>query len=109
MNQLEDDQKRELKGQRFLLLRNIEDLSAEAREELSDLRKRFCDLGTASAMKEYLRNIYRMAPRASTAKLAFEKWCAMADESGIVRKSLSLLVASPGARDYPHVGILYYR
>ncbi|QBG46810.1 hypothetical protein EGM51_05145 [Verrucomicrobia bacterium S94] len=47
------------------------------------MRERFEDLGTASAMKEYLRNIYRMAPGASIAKLAFEKWCAMAEESGI--------------------------
>lgn len=83
MNQLEDDQKKELKGKRFLLLRNEESLSAEAKEDLGGLRERFVDLGTASAMKEYLRNIYKMAPGASIAKLAFEKWCAMADESGI--------------------------
>lgn len=83
MNQLEDDQKKELKGKRFLLLRNEESLSTTAKEELGELRERFEEFGTASAMKEYLRNIYRMAPGASLAKLAFEKWCAMADESGI--------------------------
>jgi transposase len=83
MNQLEDDQKKELKGKRFLLLRNEESLSVEAKEELGELRERFADLGTASAMKEYLRNIYKMAPGASLAKLAFDRWCAMADESGI--------------------------
>jgi len=83
MNRLDDDQKKELKGKRFLLLRNEESLSAEAKEELGVLRERFEDLGIASAMKEYLRNIYRIAPGASIAKLAFEKWCAMADESGI--------------------------
>ncbi|VGO19566.1 ISL3 family transposase [Pontiella sulfatireligans] len=83
MNRLEDDQKKELKGKRFLLLRNEESLSEESKEELEELRERFEDLGLASAMKEYLRNIYRIAPGASIAKLAFEKWCVMADESGI--------------------------
>lgn len=83
MNQFEDDQKKEPKGKRFLLLRNEESLSDESRQELEELRERFEDLGLASAMKEYLRNIYGIAPGAGIAKLAFEKWCAMADESGI--------------------------
>ncbi len=34
-------------------------------------------------MKEYLRNIYKLAPSAGIARQAFEKWCAMADASGI--------------------------
>jgi transposase len=83
MNQLEDQQKKELKGKRFLLLRNEESLSAEAKEELGVLRERFADLGTASCMKEYLRNIYKLAPSVGIARQAFEKWCAMADASGI--------------------------
>lgn len=36
-----------------------------------------------SAMKEYLRNIYKMAPGATLTRLAFEKWCVMAVESGV--------------------------
>jgi transposase len=83
MNELEDDQKAELKGKRFLFLRNEESLSDESQKKLGELRNRFEDLGIASAMKEYLRNIYKIAPGASIAKLAFEKWCCMADESGI--------------------------
>lgn len=70
-------------GKRFLLLRNEESLSEESKKELGTLRERFEDLGTASAMKEYLRTIHRIAPGASIARLAFEKWCAMAVESGI--------------------------
>lgn len=83
MNKLCDEQKKQLKNKRWLLLRNVENLSAEAKGELDQLRGEFDDLGTASAMKEYLRNIYRIANGATVAKLAFEKWCAMADESGI--------------------------
>jgi transposase len=83
MNQLEEDQKKELKGKRFLFLRNEETLSAESKEELNELRERFEKLGTASAMKEYLRNIYKMAPGATIAERAFEQWCAMADESAV--------------------------
>jgi transposase len=83
MNQLEDDQKKELKGKRFLLLRNEETLSEDARKELDQLRERFDGLGLASAMKEYLRNIYKIAPDAGLAKRAFERWCSMADHSEI--------------------------
>ncbi len=83
MNQLENDQKKELKGKRFLLLRNEENLSKSAKKELADLRDNFKNLGVASAMKEYLRNIYKLAPDKEIAKQAFEKWCHMADESSI--------------------------
>ena len=54
MNKLENEQKKELKGKRFLLLRNEESLSTEVAEELKKLRFEFEDLGTASMMKEYL-------------------------------------------------------
>jgi transposase len=83
MSQLEDDQKKELKGKRFLLLRNVETLSQRSKLELEKLRGQFDSLGTASAMKEYLRNIYKIAPNADIAELAFKKWCTMADDSGV--------------------------
>jgi len=83
MNKLCAEQKKQLKNKRWLLLRNVENLSTEAKGELEQLRGEFDELGTASAMKEYLRNIYRIANGVAVAKLAFEKWCAMADESGV--------------------------
>jgi len=83
MDKLCDEQKKQLKNKRWLLLRSVENLTDEAKVELEQLRSEFEELGTASAMKEYLRNIYRIANGATVAKLAFEKWCAMADESGI--------------------------
>ncbi len=83
MNKLADEQKKELKGKRFLLLRNQESLSAEAAQELKKLRFEFEELGTASMMKEYLRNIYKMADCCQTARTAFTLWCEKAEVSGI--------------------------
>ena len=61
MNKLEDEQKNELKGKRFLLLRNEESLSSEAADDLKKLRFQFKDIGTASMVKEDLRNLYKLA------------------------------------------------
>lgn len=83
MNKLADEQKKQLKGKRYLLLRNQESLDGEAAEELAKLRLEYADLGTASMMKEYLRNIYSMADCVATARTAFELWCEKADASGV--------------------------
>lgn len=83
MNKLEDEQKKELKGHRFLFLRNEEDLDHDAHDELEKLRYKFADLGTASIMKECLRNIYKLAMDSALARKAFELWCEKALASGI--------------------------
>jgi|APSaa5957512576_1039674.scaffolds.fasta_scaffold30313_1 transposase len=102
MNKLEAEQKKELKNKRFLLLRNEESLSSEAAAELKILRLEFKDLGTASLMKEYLRNIYKMADSCALARTAFLLWCEKAEASGIhclkqmaktIRKRLKGLLA----------------
>jgi transposase len=83
MNKLEDEQKKELKGKRFLLLRNEENLSATAADDLKKLRFEFKNLGTASMMKEYLRNIYKLADSHELARTAFLLWAEKAEASGI--------------------------
>ena len=83
MNKLQDEQKKELKGKRFLLLRNEENLSEEALADLKRLRFQFEALGTASLMKEYLRNIYKLADGWELARTAFLLWCEKAEVSGI--------------------------
>ncbi len=102
MNKLADEQKKELKGKRYLLLRNEENLSTNATAELKKLRFEFADLGTASMMKEYLRNIYKMADSCDLARTAFLLWCEKAEASGIgclkqmartIRKRLQGLLA----------------
>jgi len=83
MSKLAEEQKKELKGKRYLFLRNQENLNAKAAQELKKLRFEYADLGTASLMKEYLRNIYRMADSVQTARTAFTLWCEKAEVSGI--------------------------
>jgi len=83
MNKLGDEQKKELKGKRYIILRNQENLSAKAAQELKKLRFEFKDLGTASMMKEYLRNIYRIADSSELARTAFTLWCEKAEASAI--------------------------
>lgn len=83
MNQLAQEQEKELKGKRFVLLRNEENLNAQAKQELKKLRFEFKDLGTASMMKEHLRNIYSMADSCELARKAFTLWCKKAEVSGI--------------------------
>lgn len=83
MNKLEEEQKKELKNKRFLLLRNEESLKRDAAAELEKLRFEFKDLGTVSLMKEYLRNIYKVAPHYQLARRAFLLWCEKAEASAI--------------------------
>lgn len=83
MNKLADEQKKELKGKRYLFLRNQENLNAEAVESLKKLRLQYADLGTASLMKEYLRNIYAMADGVATARTAFTLWSEKAEASAV--------------------------
>lgn len=83
MNKLEDEQKKELKGKRYLLLRNQENLSAQAAHDLKKLQFQYKELGTASLMKEYLRNIYKIADNVDTARKAFTLWCEKAEASAL--------------------------
>lgn len=102
MNKLADEQKKELKGKRFLLLRNEESLSHDGARDLKKLRFEFRDLGTASLMKEYLRNVYKLADSAELARRAFILWCEKAESTKIrclrmmaktIRKRLEGLLA----------------
>ena len=83
MNKLEDEQQKALKGKRYLLLRNQESLNAKAKEELEKLPLEYKDLGTASLMKESLRNIYKIADSVSCARKAFTLWCEKAEISAV--------------------------
>jgi transposase len=95
VSSLEDDEKKALKKKRFLLLKNEEDLDQDAHAELTKLRETFSDLGTASAMKESLRNIYTLCPDSYTAENSFVEWCAKAEASGIAElKSMAKTVRS---------------
>lgn len=77
-DKLNEEQKKKLKNQRFLFLRNVEDLSADAGLLLKELRKDFKELGDAHMMKEYMRSIYYEAKSDQQANAAFKDWCTVA-------------------------------
>ena len=81
--EVDEEQKTLLKNQRFLFLRNIEDLEPDAKQLLDNLRKIFKDLGDASMMKEALRSIYHIASNAVEAEAAFKNWCSIARQTQI--------------------------
>ena len=83
MNDADEEMKKHLKKKRFLFLKNEENLDDKALLELKDLKKIFEDLGVATFMKECLRKIYSLAPDEYMAKIAFEFWCKLAEETKI--------------------------
>lgn len=83
MNEADEEMKKMLKHKRFLFLKNIENLESDGKQELEKLKEMFSDLGTATFMKECLRRIYSIAENRNEAKIAFEYWCKIADETGI--------------------------
>jgi len=83
VKELDEEQKALLKNQRFLFLRNVEDLEADAKQLLDNLRKVFKELGDASMMKEALRSIYHMAGNNFQAETAFKNWCSIARQTEI--------------------------
>ena len=76
-------QQRQLKGLRFIFLHNNEDLPEDAKRILKNMRGDFQDLGDAYMFKEALRSIYVRARTSYHARIAFHRWCKLAEETGI--------------------------
>jgi len=81
--EIDEEQRALLKNQRFLFLRNVEDLEPDAKQLLDNLRKTFKELGDVSMMKEALRSIYHMAGNDFQAEAAFKNWCSIARQTEI--------------------------
>ena len=75
---LGDDLRKVVKGQRFTLTKNAEDLSPKESAHLREIRETFSELSDAYAMKERLRGIYAFAQYEYGARLLLEDWCATA-------------------------------
>ena len=71
MTQLDVDQRSALKNKRFVLLRNEEDLDADATRDLAVIKEHFKELADLHMMKESLRSIYRVVDNPLEAELAF--------------------------------------
>jgi transposase len=83
LKKLDDKQKALLKNQRFLFLRNVENLDTERTEKLLELRNVFKELGDVSIKKEELRSIYKNANNVSEAEALLKEWCMTSRESGV--------------------------
>lgn len=80
---IDENQRALLKNQRFLFLRNIENLEPDAKQLLDNLRKVFKELGDVSMMKEGLRSIYNVSKNSAQAEAAFKNWCSIAHKTEI--------------------------
>ena len=73
-------QQKQLKGLRFIFLKNKKDLSEDAKSILRNTRGDFQDLGDAYMFKGALRAIYPRAKNSCHAKIAFHRRIQLAEE-----------------------------
>lgn len=71
-----------LKGHRFLILSNQENLDWQGREKLDELLRANQSLATAYLLKEQFRALFNYRYQ-GWAQRALSNWCAMAQESGL--------------------------
>ena len=76
-------QQKQLKGLRFVFLKNNEDLPEDAKRILKNMRGDFQELGDAYMFKEALRGIYARAKTSYHAGVAFHRWCKLAEETEV--------------------------
>jgi transposase len=76
-------QKKQLKGLRFVFLKNYEHLEEDGKSILRNMRGDYQDLGDAYMFKESLRQIYIQAKTSYHARRAFARWCKAADKTEI--------------------------
>jgi len=82
-----EDQRRFIKGSRYLLLRNRENLQPQQQVKLDELLAANKRLNAAYILKDQLKEIYSYSDR-RLAKEALDQWCALAaeiNESSIAR------------------------
>ena len=80
---LDDTQRSQFKGLRFIFLQNHEDLCEDAESILKNIRDQFRELFDAYMFKETLRSIYRTSQDSWHADMAFHRWCRLAEETKI--------------------------
>lgn len=83
MNALDEEDKKNLKGHRFLLLRNEEDLAKKSKDKLDLIRNSYKDVGEMSSFKECLRRVYKTCTCSIDAEYALTYWIKIAKETGI--------------------------
>lgn len=104
--------RRYIKGSRYLLLRNEENLSTSQRERLDELLAANEALNTVYVLKDQLKQLFRYR-RTGWARRALHQWCDLAlgsDIAALQRFALNLLAHEDGILNharYPiHTGVL---
>ena len=80
---LDETQRGQFKGLRFIFLQNQEDLCEDAKSILKNIRDQYRELFDVYMFKETLRSICRTAHDSWHAGAAFHRWCRLAEETGI--------------------------
>lgn len=83
--QLDTEEAKALKGTRWLWVKNWENLTAEEREQLLDLKERFPLLGRLADQRERLRELFedRSINTSEAGKRRLEEWMAQARTLGL--------------------------
>lgn len=83
MNRQGADLKKIIKGQRWTLTKNRENLTPDEKGHLDEIRATFGELADVYAMKETLRGIYSFTESAWAAELLLDDWCVTARKTGV--------------------------
>ena len=78
MSRADDELKKRIRGNRYLLAGNAEGLTPDGRARLAEMRCAFSELSDAHGPKEQLRGICEVARYEFGARLLLEDWCATA-------------------------------
>ena len=76
------EDKKVIKGKRYLMLKNPEKLDQDGRQSLDELLKANVNLSTAYMLKEQFRSLFHYQ-KIGWAKRALKGWCEMAASSGL--------------------------
>ena len=82
VRQSERKEHAELKGCKYMFLKNNDNLSTENKENLSSLIKLFPILGEAYRLKELFNDLWDMKSQ-KEAEAFLEDWCSQVDKAGI--------------------------
>ena len=82
---LDKEQAKELKGSRWLWVSNLENLTAEQRQELETLKRKFPELGRLAEHRESLRRIFedRRVTQPEMAIAQLRQWCQRGTQLGL--------------------------
>lgn len=82
-SKMSETQRKEIKGLRFVFLKNNENIDEDCKQILKNMRGEFQELGDAYMFKEALRSIYAEAPTSYHARKSIKRWCQLATSTKI--------------------------